>query len=121
MEDRAKLQELYRGWTIEDLKKAVTVNKGDYQPEAIAIINEELQSRSVTKVDLDSFHKKYTQEEECLKREGKLFCPKCHSTNIKKERPGWSFLIFGLGQFLIPKYRCDGCGYSFQGPKDEKR
>lgn len=113
-ENQIRLRELYGGWKTEDLKKAITVDKAEYQQEAINIIKEELQSRNVTKEDLDSFHQSYTREEESLRSEGKLFCPKCHSLNIRDERPWWSYFVVGLYMFFIRKYQCYDCGYSFR-------
>ena len=112
--DLERLRHLYAGWKTEDLKKAITVDKAGYEPWAINIIKEELRSRNVTDDDLDSFHKNYIREEESLRSEGKLFCSKCHSLNIRKERPWWSYFIMGWSMFLLPKYQCYDCGYSFE-------
>ena len=108
--DTVRLRNLYAGWKTEDLKKAITVDKAGYEPWAMNIIKEELRSRNVTDDDLDNFYKNHIHQEEYLKSEGKLFCPKCHSLNIRKERPWW---LMGLIMFLIPKYQCYDCGYSF--------
>ena len=118
-ENLEKLRELYRAWTTENLKKAITIDKADYEPGAINIIKEELQSRNVTKEDLDSFHQSYTHEEESLRNEGKLFCPNCHSLNIRKERPWWAYFIIGWSMFFLPKYQCYDCGYSFRKIKEK--
>ena len=105
--DLARVRKLYAGWKTEDLKKAITVDKADYEPGAIDIIKEELQSRNVNTEDLDSFHKQvvlnYIREEKSLKNEGKLFCPKCHSLNIiKKKWKWWYFLpIPMIGAFWL--------------------
>jgi len=85
--DLGRVRELYAGWKTEDLKRAVTLDKAGYEPWAINIIKEELRSRNVNSEDLDSFHKDYIREEESLTNEGKLFCPKCHSLDIRRERP----------------------------------
>jgi late competence protein required for DNA uptake (superfamily II DNA/RNA helicase) len=111
--DMVKLRNLYADWKTDDLKKAITVDKAGYELWAINIIKEELQSRNVTDDDLDNFHKTYIREEESLKSEGKLFCSKCHSLNIRKERPWWSYFIIGVSMFLLPKYQCCDCGHSF--------
>lgn len=58
-ENQIRLRKLYGGWETEALKKAITVDKAEYEQETINIIKEELQSRNVTKEDLDSFHKSY--------------------------------------------------------------
>jgi len=115
--DPVGLRNLYAGWKTEDLKKAITVDKAGYEPLAMEIIKEELQSRNVTDDDLDNFYENYIRREESLKSEGKLFCPKCLSLNIRIERPRWSYFIFGLGMFLLPKYQCYDCGYSFNYKK----
>lgn len=111
--DPVRLRNIYAGWKTEDLKKAITVDKAGYEPWAINIIKEELRSRNVADDDLDNFYKNYIRQEESLKNAGKLFCPQCHSLNIKKERPWWSYFIMGLSMFLLPKYQCSDCGYSF--------
>lgn len=90
--DPVRLRELYAGWKMEDLMKAITVDKANYELTAINIIKEELQSRNVTAEDLDSFYKSYTQS---LRSGGKLFCPKCDSLDIKKKRPWWFYCIIG--------------------------
>jgi len=145
--DLVRVRELYAGWKTEDLKKAITVDKADYEPGAIDTIKEELQSRNINTEDLDCFHKQvvlnYIREEESLKNEGKLFCPKCHSLNIiKRKWKWWYFLpipifgaywllfeLFNLGFLQLPlcfflvfmflyrmKYRCDDCSYYFGQP-----
>jgi len=109
--DLVRLRNLYAGWETEDLKKAMTVDKANYEPGVINIIREELQSRNVNTEELDSFaedidrsHKNYICKEESLKNEGKLFCPKCHSLNIiKKKWKWWYFLVipFFWGYWLL--------------------
>lgn len=102
--DLVRLRNLYVGWETEDLKKAITVDKANYEPGAINIIREELQSRNVNTEeldsfaeDIDSFHKNFIREEETLKNKGKLFCPKCHSLNIiKKKWESWYLLIIPI-------------------------
>ena len=114
-ENPERLRESFRAWTTERLKKAITVDNADYEPEAINIIKEELQLRNVTKKDLDSFLRSYIGEEESLISRGKLFCPNCHSLNIREEFPqwlGWIPFIRWL-KSVTPKYRCDDCGYFF--------
>ena len=142
--DLLRLRNLYAGWKTEDLKRAMTVDKANYEQGAIDIIKEELRARNE---DLDSFQKDYIckeesfmREEESLKNEGKLFCPKCHSLNIiKKKWKWWYFLLipiigvfwvllefFNVGWLQLPlcmflvyvlssrkKYRCTDCGYCF--------
>ena len=114
-ENLERLRELFRAWTTENLKKAITVDKADYEPEAMNIIKEELQSRNVTTKDLDGFLRSYIDEEESLMSEGKLFCPNCHSLNIGEELPQWLRWIPFIRwlKILTPKYRCDDCGYFF--------
>jgi hypothetical protein len=90
--DLVRVRELYAGWKTEDLKRAVTLDKAGYEPWAINIIKEEIRSRNVNSEDLDSFHKSHTQS---LRSGGKLFCPKCDSLDIKKERPWWFYCIMG--------------------------
>ena len=118
-----RLRELYGGWKTEDLKKAITIDKAEYETETINIINEELQSRNVTKEDLDSFYQSYSHEgeslRESLRSEGKLFCPKCHSLNIRNERPWWTYFMVGLYMLFIRKYQCYDCGYSFRKIKEK--
>ena len=107
--DPLELRNYYAGWKTEDLEKAMTIDKEGYEPWAINIIKEELQSRNVTDADLDKFHEDYNHQEESLKTENKLFCPECHSLNIRKERPWW----LGPIRFLFPRYQCYDCGHSF--------
>jgi len=116
--DPERLRQLYAGWKTEELVKAITANEADYEPDTINIIKEELQSRNVTTKDLDIFHENYLCEERAWRSQGKLFCPKCHSLNIGKEKRRWLYLIIGpLLAALLP-YRCNDCGYLFEVPKD---
>jgi len=145
--DLGRLRELYADWKTEDLKRAISFDRVYYEPWEINIIKDELRSRNE---DLDSFQKDYIckeetfiRQEESLKNEGKLFCPKCHSLNIiKKKWKWWYFLLipifgaywllfelFNLGFLQLPlcfflvfmflyrmKYRCDDCSYYFGQP-----
>jgi len=137
--DLVRVRELYAGWETEDLIKAVTFDKADYEPGTIDIIKEELQSRNVNTEDLDSFtedldsfHNNYIREEESLKNEGKLFCPKCHSLNIIKKKWKWwyflpipiplyAFLLFVCWMPHRKKYRCNDCDYYFRRRALKKR
>ncbi len=99
-ENPVRLRKLYAGWETEALKKAMTVDKANYEQGAINVIREELRSRNVDTEqldslakDLDRLSKNYIFEEESLKNKGKLFCPKCHSLNIMKRTWRWWYFL----------------------------
>lgn len=104
--DPVRLRNLYAGWKTDDLKKAITVDKAGYEPWAINIMREELQSRNVNTEELDSLaediaksHKNFIREAESFKKEGKLFCPKCHSLNIITKKWKWWYYLLGFLYF----------------------
>ena len=43
--EAARLRTIYRMWMTERLAQAVTIGKGDYQPEAVVLMIEELKTR----------------------------------------------------------------------------
>lgn|GEM_PF-1075575 len=94
--DLVRVRELYAGWQTEDLMKAITVDKADYELTAINIIKEELQSRNVTTEDLDSFHKNYIREEESLRNGGKLFCLKKRDYFFIGKSSFWCIIGYGF-------------------------
>ena len=42
-----ELKKYYGNWETKDLLRAVTIDKADYKPKAIEIMNEELQRRGI--------------------------------------------------------------------------
>ncbi len=111
--DVTRLREIYRGWKTEDLKRAMAFEKKDYEAETLNIIKEELQSREVRMEELDAYRQTYAAEVEVLRDQMKIFCPKCHSLNVKKERPWWAYFIMGWSMFFLKKFQCYDCGYTF--------
>ena len=116
--EKERLKGIYDKWRTEDLMKAVSVNRLNYEPIAIEVINMELQKRNVKNEEINDFHKDYLQEEETLLTTGKLYCPNCHSLSIRKERRLWYLVIVPIiGYFLLPKYQCTECGFNFRKSK----
>lgn len=113
--ERERLKDIYGKWRTEDLIKALTVDKANYETIAIEVMTMELQKRNVKNEDINNFQKHYLQEEETLYTSGKLYCPNCHSLNIRKERRLWYLLLVPvIGYFLLPKYQCLECGLNFK-------
>jgi hypothetical protein len=109
------LKGIYAKWKTEDLIRALTIDKGNYEPNAIEVMKMEVQKRNIKDEDINDFQKEYLKEEEALLATGKLYCPNCHSLNIRKERRLWYLLIVPvIGYFLLPKYQCLECGLSFK-------
>ena len=116
--EKERLKGIYDTWRTEDLMKALTVDRSNYEPVAIGVINMELQKRNVKNEEINDFHKNYLQEEETLSTTGKLYCPNCHSLSIRKERRLWYLVIVPvIGYFFLPKYQCTECGLSFRKSK----
>lgn len=44
-EDLTQLTELYASWTTEDLVQATTLKRGDYRPQALRLMEDELRKR----------------------------------------------------------------------------
>jgi hypothetical protein len=113
--ERERLKDVYAKWRAEDLMKAVTVDKADYEPISIEVMTMELQKRNVKNEDINNFQQRYLEDEETLSTSGKLYCPNCHSLNIRKERRLWYLLLVPvIGYFLLPKYQCLECGLNFK-------
>jgi len=120
-----KLQHIYEKWSTKELLKGVTVDKDNYDPVAIDIMNKELKKRDVNNGNKEEFQKTCSQEKQTAINSGTPFCPKCYSLNIKKQKPWWVFFLLysplvlvGLLVFLlIPKYLCLECGYQFRDGK----
>jgi hypothetical protein len=113
--DSEMLRAIYSKWTDEDLIKALAIDKDNYEPNAIEMMNNEVQKRKIKVEDINNFQKDYMKEEEVLVSSGQLYCPKCHSLNIRQERRLWHLLIIPLiGYFLLPKYQCLECGLNFR-------
>lgn len=120
--DKEKVQQIYEKWSTKELIKAVTVDKDNYDPVALDIMNRELKKRDIDNRSKDEFQKTHLQEKQAVLNSGKLFCPKCCCLNIKKQKPFWAFFLPGPLLFLlIPKYQCLECGYQFRDGKIENR
>ncbi|HWR81678.1 MAG TPA: M48 family metallopeptidase [Candidatus Deferrimicrobium sp.] len=50
-----KLKHLYQSWKTEELIKAVTIDKAQYEPIALDLIRREIKNRSVTDDDIQNF------------------------------------------------------------------
>ena len=114
-----ELKKYYGNWETKDLLRAVAINKADYKPRAIEIINEELQRRGINDKTKAEFRKDW-QETSFLSR-GMPFCPKCHSFSVTDRSlwvPLFGPIIFGL---LISRYRCLECGWTGSETYFDKR
>ena len=114
-----ELKKKYGSWETKDLLKAVTIDKADYEPRAIEIINEELQRRGINDKSKTEFKKDW--QESSFRSIGTLQCPKCHSFNVT-DRGIWNQVFWGyffglLSALLIPRYRCLECGW--KGSKND--
>ena len=93
--DEERLKRIYENWKTEDLLRAATVNRLNYESLALDMINLELQKRKVTNADKENFQNYILEKEERLLATGTPFCPNCHSTNLKEK--------FTLGRLLWGK------------------
>jgi hypothetical protein len=50
--EEASLREIYQQWPNERLARAATLEKGEYQPEAVVVMLEELKKRGIAEVEL---------------------------------------------------------------------
>ena len=114
-----RLKQIYQKWRTEDLIKAVTVDKANYEPFAIDLMNMEIQKRRVSKEEIANVGKELLEHEAIFSTAGIPFCPYCHSTNVREVRGIWQQLwsLFGLFLLFIPKYECLECGYNFNESK----
>lgn len=85
----------------KELLKAVTVDKDNYDPVAIDIMNKELKKRDVDNGNKEEFQETYLQEKKASMNSGKLFCPKCYCLNIKKQKPFWAFFFAQSADLFI--------------------
>jgi len=60
--DGENLKHVYESWGKQDLVKAVTIDKKNYEPSAIDIMKKELQKRGVSNQDLATFQDSYSSE-----------------------------------------------------------
>ncbi len=108
------LKDIYARWKTEDLIKALSIDRGNYEPTAIEIMKMEVHKRDIKDKEISDFQKDYSKEEETLIEGGNLYCPSCHSLDIRKERRLWYLAIVPvIGYFLLPKYQCVKCGFTF--------
>lgn len=116
MEKEAEtLKGIYAKWKTEDLIRSLTIDKGNYEPIAIEVMKMEAQKRNIKDEEINDFQKGYLREEEALMATGKLYCPNCHSLNIRKGRRLWYLVIVPvIAYVLLPKYQCLECGLSFK-------
>jgi hypothetical protein len=117
--DEVRLRQIYENWKTEDLIKAVTIDKANYEPLAIDLMSREIQKRKVRKDEITKFKENILERKERLLATGTLFCPNCLSTNVKEvfgiERL-IKFCLFGLfGRAFNTMYECRECGYHFSG------
>lgn len=112
--EKERLKGIYGKWRTEDLMRAVTFDRTNYEPIAIEVMNMELQKRNIKNEEINNFQKDYLREKETLSTAGQLYCPNCHSLNIRKERRLWYLVVLPvIGYFLLPKYQCLECGLNF--------
>jgi hypothetical protein len=86
------------GWNMEDLKKAIVVDKENYEPWAINIIKEEIQSRNVNIEDLGNLHKNHIREEESLRE---VNAGLIHMNLFKQIKSNWYLVFLGGGLALL--------------------
>ncbi len=121
--DEDRLRQIYENWKTEDLVKAVTIDKANYESDAIDLMKIEIQRRKVKKDEIAKFEENILERKERLLATGTPFCPNCFSTNVK-EIFGISrlikFYLFGLlGRAFNTTYECGECGYYFSRKEQE--
>lgn len=73
--DEERLGQIYENWKTEDLIKAVTIDKANYEPLALDLINREIQKRKVKKEKITKFEENILERKERLLAIGTLFLP----------------------------------------------
>ena len=121
--DEDRLRQIYENWKTEDLIKAVTINKANYEPHAIDLMNREIQKRKVKKDEIIKFEESLLERKKWLSATGTLFCPNCLSTSVEEIFGMWrliKFYLFGLlGKAFNTPYECRECGYHFGGKEQD--
>lgn len=121
--DEERLGQIYENWKTEDLIKAVTIDKANYEPLALDLINREIQKRKVKKEKITKFEENILERKERLLAIGTLFCPNCLSTNVEEVfgiRRLIKFYLFGLLRKAFSNtYECRECGYYFSGKEQD--
>jgi len=77
--EQAELRTLYSGWTIDRLRSATTVERADYQPDAVVLMIDELRTRGVNVQELAALATSYSEQATASKRAAyaQWFCEKC--------------------------------------------
>jgi hypothetical protein len=80
--DKEKLQTICEKWGTEELLMAVTVNKDDYDPVALDIINRELEKRNIENRSKEEFQTAYLKKKRAVMNSGEFYCPKCYLPSV---------------------------------------
>lgn len=102
------LEKQYRGWSSEDLIRALTEKRGDYLPEARAAMEQELKNRDVPPPDTVAYACTCTDCGKEVSLEDKI-CPHCggdlSDTQVETEGPlflhipGWRLVVLAILSF----------------------
>ena len=114
--EKEALEPIYERWKTEELLKAITVDKEDFEPFALALIHNELVRRNIKDKDVELFQKHFLEETEKLLAMGEPFCPKCHSLDVQDRATREYRLILkilGLPRPLL----CRDCKFWFEFPR----
>lgn len=117
-----ELSRQYESWTTQELVRAVSLERDDYRPEAIALMEEELASRDAfienrAQIEQEALIEKKKDDEELRGVRGWLLVfvivvfvnsvPGLFSAVILLERSeGFGEVLFGLSALLLFAYGC---------------
>jgi hypothetical protein len=107
-----RLESIYEKWETKDLIKAVTVDKEDFEPFALTLIQNELVRRNIKDKDTELFQKHFLEETEKLLEIGEPFCPKCHSLDVETRASIYYQIILKITGLPQPLTCCD-CRFRF--------
>jgi hypothetical protein len=96
------LEKQYRGWSSEDLVRALTEKRADYTPEARAAMEQELRNRNVPPPDMNAYICTCTDCGKEVSLEDKI-CPHCGGdlTDSEMETPGPLFLHIPVWRLVV--------------------
>lgn len=60
--DKGRLKQIYESWKTEDLMKAVTIDKAQYEPTAIDLMVQEIKKRNMSDDDIEKFPQTYSRQ-----------------------------------------------------------